>query len=396
MDLTLPGLGRTLRLVDCPEVGDALRAAMPGWRLSAEPGEGEAPAIRLQRERSGQGFRQYSPEFERGLSLPTVASAACSLVADLVGSFCERHAEMVGLHCGSVEIDGRLLIYPASHKAGKSTLTAAFAAAGYRVFGDDVLALTPEGEGMGLGIAPRLRLPLPASLDPRLRAFAERHAGPQDERYRYLALPRSSLAPHGERRPLGALVLLEREEGLDAPETIELAPGEGLLRLLCQNFADDQPSEALMARFLPLMERLPCWLVRYGEPLAAARHLARRCAGWPARDGATASVAVHVASRAELPAVSPTRRWRAVEARHYPLGDELFLIEPAGGAIHRLNASGRIVWALLEREALCARELAELLGELYEGMAVERLMADVTGLLSGLAAEGLILPLEAP
>lgn len=399
MDLSLPGLGRALRLVDCPEVGDALRAAMPGWRLSAAPVEGDAPAIRLRRARTGQGFRQYSPEFERGLSLPTVASAACSLVADLVGSFCERHVEMVGLHCGSVEIDGRLLIYPASHKAGKSTLTAAFAAAGYRVFGDDVLALTPEGEGMGLGIAPRLRLPLPASLDPRLRAFAERHAGPEDERYRYLALPRSSLAPHGERRPLGALVLLEREEGLDAPEVIELAPGEGLLRLLCQNFADDRPSEALMARFLPLMERLPCWLVRYGEPLAAARHLAGRCRGWPARDGddaTSAPVAVHVAPREEPPTVSPERRWQArTGMRRYPLGDELFLIEPASGTIHRLNASGRVVWALLGREALCARELAELLGELYAGVTVERLTEDVTGLLDGLAAEGLIVPATA-
>lgn len=52
-------------------------------------------------------------------------------------------------------------MFPESSKAGKSTLTVAFAAASYRVFGDDVLGLTAQGEGVAMGVAQRLRLPLP-------------------------------------------------------------------------------------------------------------------------------------------------------------------------------------------------------------------------------------------
>lgn len=398
VDLSPVGLGRALRLTDSPEVLQALRAAMPGWPLQARPARGLAPPIRLRRESGGEGYRQTSPALPCGLRLPSAASAACSLVADLVGAYCDRHPEMIGLHCGAVEIAGRLVIFPASHKAGKSTLTAAFAAAGRRVFGDDVLALTPEGEGMALGIAPRLRLPLPEVLAPELRAFAERHAGPEDDRYRYLALPETLLAPHGERRPLGALVLLERDDGVARPEPIELAPGEGLLQLLCQNFAHDRPSEALMARFLPLMERLPCVLLRYGEPLAAVHRLIDRFSDSGTTFAVAASPIGHRAgpeSRPEVSAsIAPDHRWSIRQGiREYPLDDELFLIESTSGAIHRLNASGRLVWRLLREEALGAGELAALLSEHF-GVARERVARDLAALLAGLATAGLIAPAD--
>lgn len=394
LDLGFEGLGAVLRLNDVPEMHSLLGEVTPGWRSFPQTARGPGPAIRLAHDArgAGQGYRQHSPELPHGLHLPTPVAAACSLVADLVGAFFTRHPDLIGLHCGSVEVAGRLVLFPESHRAGKSTLSAALAAAGQRVFGDDVLALTPQGEGMALGIAPRLRLPLPLGLDPRLHDFAERHAGPEDERYRYLALPEPLLARHGERRPLGAIVLIERDHTLAAPELVELAPGEGVLQLLCQNFAHKQPSETLMARFLPLMASLPCLLLRYAEPLAAARCLAAHLTG-PSPDRGTAAVSLtahHAVPRAGA-RVPIGRRWRAREAvRDYPLGEELFLIHGPSGAIHRLNASGRAVWALLACEALTAGEIADLLSEHYGGVPAERIEADVCALLGMLAEAELI------
>lgn len=388
-DLRLSGLGRVLRLGGCPEVLGALRAAMPGWPGELVAAEGPAPPVRLCRE--GDGYRQHSPELPDGLFLSTPAEAACSLIADLVGEFFARHPEAIGLHGGSVEVDGQLLLFPASHRAGKSTLAAAFAAAGYRVFGDDVLALTAEGEGMALGIAPRLRLPLPESLDAELVEFVNDHAGPADERYLYLAPPEGGLAPHGESRPLGAVVLLAREEGARVPRLSRLAPGEGLLRLLCQNFAHATPSEALLERFLPLMERVPCLLLRYAEPLAAARALGEALADPPA------------VTRPEAPASrpSPARALTPVDGLwvpaegvlDYPLGEELFLVEVAGGAIHRLNPTGRLVWQLLAHEPLAPLELAELLAEHF-GQPLPRVLEDLRELLADLAGAGLARPVD--
>ncbi len=389
-DLCLPGLGRALRLFGCSEVLGALQAAMPGWPARVVEAAGPVPAIRLRRH--GEGYWQTSPALPEGLFLATAVEAACSLIADLVGEYFDRHPDSIGLHCGSAEVAGRLVVFPDSHRAGKSTLTTAFAAAGLRVFGDDVLALTPEGRGRALGIAPRLRLPLPASLDPALVAHADEHAGPADERYRYLALPEAALATHGEEAPLGTLVLLEREAGLTAPELLPLAPGEGLLQLLCQNFAHGAPSEALMARFLPLMASLPCLLLRYSEPLAAARCLAARVAAPPEKgEAALASLAGHRPMPAAAQAISPRQPWRpAGEVQEYPLDDELFLIHRPSGAIHRLNASGRAVWLLLAREVLSADILAELLAELYGDRSAERILPDVLGLLGRLAESRLI------
>lgn len=387
LDLRLAGLGRVLRLSDCPEVLDALRAAMAGWPVEVIEAEGMAPPIRLGRE--GRGYRQRSPALPDGLFFSTPTEAACSLIADLVGEYFDRHPDSIGLHGGSVEVDGRLVIFPASHRAGKSTLTAAFAAAGFRVFGDDVLALTPEGEGMALGIAPRLRLPLPESFAPGFLDYAERHAGPADRRYRYVVPPRGRLASHGEVRPLGAVVLLARDEGVVAPALSRLAPGEGLLRLLCENFAPEVASEALMERFLPLMGQTPCLLLRYSEPLAAARALGGALSGpLPAALPAASLVARPTLSTGAL----PDGPWAPEQSvLDYPLDDELFLVEVASGAIHRLNPTGRLIWQLLRHEPLSPEELAELLGEHF-GLPWGGVLEDVQALLAGLAAAGLVSP----
>lgn len=391
-DLSLPGLGCCLRLVNAPEVARALATALPGWPIVARPARGSAPAIRLYR--CGDGYRQYAPELPTGLDLPTVTAAVCSLIADLAGEALASDPHLLGLHCGSVEIEGRLVIFPEAHRAGKSTLSVAFAAAGYRVFGDDVLGLTPGGEGMALGIAPRLRLPLPEILPPELVDYIQRRAGPEDAHYRYVIPEAEARAAHGETRPLGAIVLLERDAGLTAPEVVRLAPGEGLVQLLTQNFAYDLTHEALMPRLVPLMERLPCLLLRYAEPLAAARELARVFRTPEAGETASMAEAARMTPRrgVECPAHG---RWRASpNASAQPLGDELFLIHRPSGAIHRLNATGHAAWALLVEEPLSLDELTDCLAEHFAEPRVT-LARDLRTLLGALLEAGLVIPAAA-
>lgn len=394
-DISLPGLGRILRVQEAPEVVEALDQALPGWPLTITPARGLAPAIRLRRSRGG--YLQRSPQLPRGLELPSPASAVCSLIADLGGDLLEHDASLLGLHCASVEVDGRLVLFPESHRAGKSTLAVAFAAAGYRLFGDDVLGLTREGDGVGLGMAPRLRLPLPGTLAPELADYAQAHAGPEDSRYRFVVPPGTALARHGEQSPVGALVLLERDDQLCVPEVVRLLPGEGLLQLLSQNFARHAASESLMAHLLPLMQRVPCLLLRYAEPLAAARHLGAVLEGEKSEVGQGESDRFVVARREASPLSGPVpaeRRWRARrEVRHYPLGRELFLIQPASGAIHRLNATGEAVWRLLCQEPLSGEKLGELLAEHF-GEPLESVREDVGWLLAGLADAGLVAAAE--
>lgn len=272
VDYALENVGPCIRLIDAEQLLPVIHQAMPGWRLTPCEFQQNIPSICVWRHPNG--YWQEAPALPEGMLLDTPAGTACSVIADLAGAYLRHHPEHIGLHCGAVEVNQQLFIFPNSHRAGKSTLTAAFAAAGYRVFGDDVLAITRCGEGIALGVAPRLRLPLPEAFAPEFHQFVADHLGPHDDRYGYLALNEQQLAPHGVRCPLGAVLLIERDESLSEPQLVRLQPGDGLWQLLQQNFAEHESDQALIERFLPLLKDLPCFLIRYRDAYEAATWLA--------------------------------------------------------------------------------------------------------------------------
>lgn len=390
-DLSLPIIGRCVRVENAADAIAALSQAMPGWPLTVQPAAGPTPDMYIYRDEQGlwQGWRDDPEEFD----LPSSAAVACSLVGELIGRRLDAEPALLGLHCGSVEINGQLVIFPESSKAGKSTLTAAFAAAGYRVFGDDVLGLTEAGAGVAMGVAPRLRMPLPSSFSSEFVDYVERHAGPEDECYRFVIPAENALARYNDSSPIGAIVLLERGAQITAPELIELAPGEGLLQLLGQNFADsDTPSAALFARLLPSIQRIPCLLLRYSEPLAGARYLAQAIDNPQLHKHRTASLLDHPVARAEGAAECALGNvWRAASGVSvYPLGEELFLIHPASGVLHRLNASAKIAWQLLQQEPVSGDALSDVIAAYFNAPRAA-VSQDIAVLLNALADAGLII-----
>ena len=390
VDIALPKLGRCLRVQNAPDAVKALAQAMPGWPLTVQPAQGATPDIYIYRD--ADGLWQGSPEEDNEFELPTTASAACSLVGELVGRRLEVEPSLLGLHCGSVEVNGKLVLFPESSKAGKSTLTVAFAAAGYRVFGDDVLGLTAQGEGVAMGVAPRLRMPLPDSFCAEFVEYSERHAGPEDERYRFVIPADNGLAHYDDKSPIGAIVLLERNPQTLEPEVVRLAPGEGLLQLLSQNFADsDMPDNELIERLLPLMQRVPCLLLRYSEPLAGARFLAQAVDNPHMHSASNASLLNYLpASVADAALYSLDSIWLPAHGvSAYSLGEELFLIEPVTGDIHRLNASGKIAWQLLQHEPLSGHALSDVIAA-YFSAPLDAVTADIGVLLTALSQAGLV------
>lgn len=391
VDISLPLLGRCLRVDNADEVVSALSQAMPGWQTKIETAQGALPARYIYRD--AEGLWQGSLDEEHEFRLPSAASAACSLVGELVSLRMKNQPELLGLHCASVEINNRLVLFPESSKAGKSTLAVAFAAAGYKVFGDDVLGLTEQGEGVAMGVAPRLRLPLPDSFSTEFVDYAKRHAGPEDERYRFVLPGGEGLAHFNDTSPVGAIVLLERDVSIVEPEVVTLPAAEGLLQLLCQNFAHDTANHILLERLLPLMQAVPCLLLRYSEPLQAARYLAKIIQD-PQLPVNKASLLTLPSS--ELPACSNTastileRRWTPqTDITSYPLGNELFLIHTLNGAIHRLNSSGNLVWQLLQQQTLSGYELSELVASYFQA-PLATVTIDVSTLLTTLAQAELV------
>ncbi|WP_458524737.1 PqqD family protein [Onishia taeanensis] len=386
------GLGVSMRLENAPRLAEALQAAMPGWPLDRWPASA-APYRALAAWWEEGCYYQAVPAREGPRRLPGIATATCSLIADLIPEALKALPSMTGLHCAAVEVQGRLVLFPATHRAGKSLLSAAFAAAGYRVFADDVLMLTADGQGMALGLAPRLRLPLPPSLPSGLARFIVDHDDVSDRRYHYLALDDGRLAGHGVTRPIGAIVMLDRLPGTPAASLTRLSPGDGLLRLLGQSLAGEEhdPSR-LLERLLPMMHNLPCGLLRYDDPMAAVE---RVVAGLDEAPVAAPHPQPAPAPRgSQSPAESPDTAWRRLPfSAEYALGEECFLVD-VGGGVHRLSAVAGGIWRLLGIEPLTSAEVAALLAERFPDVERSRLGRDVASLFEDLAVAGLVAPAD--
>ena len=393
VDLSLPLLGRCLRIDQAPDVVAALTEAMPGWPITVQAATGPVPVRYIYRD--AEGLWQGSVNEPNEFHLPSPASAACSLVGELVSQRLLNEPDLLGLHCASVEINGRLVLFPENSKAGKSTLSVAFAAAGYRVFGDDVLGLTPQGQGVAMGVAPRLRLPLPDSFSAEFVAYSQRHAGPEDDRYRFVLPGVNGLARFNDQSPVGAIVLLERDPQTLEPEVVTLPPAEGLLQLLCQNFARQTSDATLLTRLLPLMQTVPCLLLRYSEPLAGARYLANFIKDPERLNGHNASllnVPPHHVQQScpNIAAAALESLWVAQQGvTSYALGEELFLIHIASGTIHRVNSSGKIAWQLLQQQPLSGHDLSDVIASHFKA-PLNEVTLDISTLLAALAQTGLI------
>jgi hypothetical protein len=370
-----------------------------------------------------------------------------SLLVDLGYAFAAASPGRVCLHAGAVELGGRLVVFPSASKAGKSTLIAALAMAGRRIFADDLLPI--EGEpatAVALGTFPRLRLPLGRAGGEAFRAFVATHAGPADDDNQFLRLPPALHAKHGETAPIGAFVLLERQR--DGRATIEpAAAGEGLRRVILQNLATPATADTVFARLRSLIEGYPCFTLRYSRLEEAVALLEERFAEWapterppspgsPAaeirdrKDGIPSSTLRSAgddtpvvpgepqggggrgpgrpaarptapdpavpspAARGNPPSPSLANSGRLVQSPDATLHDvdgSAFLVHPGTDGIYALDQVALLVWKLLAEPA-GGDEIVAVLAEIFPDEPPARIRRDVTRLLRDLDRRGLARP----
>ncbi|MBT8424556.1 MAG: PqqD family peptide modification chaperone, partial [Silicimonas sp.] len=322
-------------------------------------------------------------------------NAVCDMVAAMSFALIDSQPEHLCLHAGAVEIGGRLVIIPNARRAGKSTLTACLARDGHPVFTDDTLPVRFDAMGRLVGraggISPRLRLPLPDTLDHAFRSWVAANPGPDNGQYKYLSLP--DLPPSGRTAPLGAIVLLERSEA-QPPSLSPVAPETAMDTLLFQNFTREVHSVDVLKLLARMTTTLPVLRLRYGEAPQAADLLAQSFNVWPDPVPSDPVLAGALA-RADLdtmPAIAVTAgetyRQRPGAAMA-DVGDALYLSDPEGGRIHRLNPVSQAIWTLLEHP-ISPEQIRDVLVEAFPDTNPDRIGADVTEFMAGLGAAGLI------
>ncbi len=265
MILSFAGLIRPVALIGCDEFAGHIGAVLRGWQIEQLAENAAADDAVITVRNTDDGYSRTS----RWLSEPAIyrhpVDAACDFVVDLMRAYAADNSSLLCLHCAAARLKDGLVIFPSTYKAGKSVLSAHLAAAGMRLFTDDVLPIeTTTNHAWAPGILPRLRLPLPDDSSPEFRQFVDRHKGPRSDRYLYLALGEAALAPLGETAPIRGVVLLDREENA-ATDISPVGADEILQRTILRNFARNLSGLETLDRLHAIVDRAECFNLRYSS-----------------------------------------------------------------------------------------------------------------------------------
>ena len=256
-----------VRFTDCDELARGIAAIFRGWHIREIPAAGAPePAIRV--KKTLRGYQRVS----RRISMPSLCrakirrgtvAAICGFHFEFITWFVEENPDLLCLHCAAAVFDGGLVVFPSTARAGKSILSVQLAAAGVRVFCDDVLPIGGSNNfGMALGILPRLRLPLPDGLDPAFHAFLRHRRGPRNSNRLYVNLTDDELAPLGTEAPVRGIVMLQRDPEA-TPELVPEEKSETLRQVIWQNFAREGPALEILDRLQEITAEADCFTLRY-------------------------------------------------------------------------------------------------------------------------------------
>ncbi len=256
------GLLQPVAFIDSESLYPYIYTILRDWRIDkVDPVDDNPPAITIQKTEAG--FERRS----RWLSKPAIfrnpVDAACDLVVDLIHAYVTDHKGLLCLHCAAVEFNQGLVVFPNTYRAGKSTLSLKLVASGERLFTDDVLPISNQGNvGLALGILPRLRLPLPSELTPDFVDFITKHAGPQNQRYLYNKLGLNEQAVLGTEAPIIGITILQREKNA-APRLLEIEKSIVVKDMILRNFARQNPGLEIVDRIYSIVENAECYSLRY-------------------------------------------------------------------------------------------------------------------------------------
>ena len=289
-DIIFRGLNAPLRLTGAEAILPVLCAVAHGWPFDCVAVEASrSPFYSITTQPGAPHFWCECHLDDRPKRWFDAVNAVCDVVSALALALPAERPELICLHAAGIRFAERLVVFPNIRKAGKSTLSAALAKAGFQVFSDDVIPVLfsdePRAHGLAMGIAPRLRLPLPEAPGAAFRDWVGRAAGPANGQYQYLTA--KNQPPHGATLPVGAFVILDRQDTPVAARLDPVPPDAAMDALLFQNFTRDRHSADILRLIGATLSDRPVFRLVYSDLEDAVECLTAGFASWP-EDGAVA------------------------------------------------------------------------------------------------------------
>ncbi len=364
----------------------------------AEPQDSPPPFLTISKQ-DGKYLLQ-GPYLEQTKLRHDPVDVTCALVSQLARAGLRAHPHWLCCHTAAVSFAGKLVLLPGIRRTGKSTLTACLAARGMRIFTDDYLPIevTDDGIPMGIssGISPRLRLPVPSEFSTATTDYLNQNIAVEGWQYGYLKMDKDTLGFRGEQMPIGAIVLLEREDGL-ATSLNSASKSEVLRRMLIQNFARTQNADRILQILNFLTSKVPLYKLRYSNADQAAHKLVRT---FGTGDGLAAQVAkmTHVPdvslSAIDHPSGASVDFGKAVTraktATELSVDDQRFIVDAQGFAVHQLDPISGAVWIAIETPVTAA-QIIEMFCAAFPDQDRDQITRDITWVLRVFAARRLLI-----
>jgi hypothetical protein len=348
-------------------------------------------------------FYFTSPYIDSKDSYRDAVNAICAIVAELAWQRLREDPSLLCIHGAAADFAGRLVVFPATRKAGKSTLSVAMAAAGIRLFTDDFLPVSVEDDGvirgMSSGVSPRLRLPLPPQVGNAALAFMAQRPLLSNKQYTYVKPQPTENAEFGESRPLGGFVFLERVEGASA-NLAGISTAEALKILIYQNFSRAGNAADILAMLEFTARNLPCYLLTYDHTEPAVALLEAQFAAWdsPLPRYHPRARLTNEAAKGPVPftVYSDVTHGQFIQAdgvKVVTTDGKRFLTGRNGQSIHYLNEGAGLIWQIL-REPASVAEAVEVLLAAFPEQARANVENDVQRCFEAFGKNGLLRRLD--
>ncbi|MCF6272635.1 MAG: PqqD family protein [Rhodobacteraceae bacterium] len=382
---------------------DSLPAIFAHWPyriMAAEQGEVFARVELLEGR-----YVLSSPYIKKAEPYREPVNAICAIVAEMAWAQLREKPSLLCLHGAAAEFSGRLVVFPATRRAGKSTLSVAMLAAGIKLYTDDFLpvSITKNGmiSGVSSGVSPRLRLPVPAQIGDRAKNYLQQRETLSNKQYTYVAPLDTESARFGEAAPLGGVVFLERQDGATA-SLVPINKAEALKTLIRQNFSRALNAGDILAMLGFLAENLPAYALRYDKAEPAIALLKQQFSTWgeAPKPYHPKSPPASVLDDGPQPyttyddiSVGQFRQAKGVKV--VSTDGQRFLTGRNGQSIHYLNEGAAMIWQILSEPASAAEAVDILLAAFPEQPRVQ-IEKDVNRSFLDFAGNGLLFRLEGP
>ncbi len=344
-------------------------------------------------------FYLTSPFIEKKGGYKDALNAICALVAELAWQRLREDPTLLCIHGAAADFAGRLVVFPATRKAGKSTLSVAMAAAGICMFTDDFLPISIEDDsiiyGISSGVSPRLRRPFPDQIGETAIEFMARRQILSNKQYTYVKPLKTENAPNGEALALGGFVFLERVDGA-APELSEISTAFALKTLIYQNFSRAGNAADILAMLEFVALNLPCYLLKYDHAEPAIKLLKSKFYAWnsPLPRYFPRAALENEAKNGEVlfnrySDVKTGQFEHASSVKVVSADGQRFLTGRNGQSIHYLNEGAALIWQILD-EPTSLDEAVEILLAAFPEQAKADVEKDVLRCFKEFGKNGLL------